>query len=599
MRGQARHGGMPRPVRTRATALPHLERRLLFLFFAAALLSLLLVAPARAVVPNADPVAGDWPVAVNDSVKVCPATDGEWAVWAQAREDVWIIYSARLEAVRKGADGAEEATPVVTLDSQPSGLQVSSGVLVYQVGEAPESSVWMVDLRDAGDPVCLADGGAAEPAISGVFVVWADFSHDPAGDIAGYCLETPDLGAAPVCADPGAQRRPAIGDGLVAWQDDRNGTWDVYGCYIDGEGAWPGDSAGKRLTPRCEVIGIQPSAEFPVGKAEGDQTDPAVWGGIVVWQDERSGNADIWAAWAADSVGTWRAPARCEPGEFKIETGPVCTAAGDQIDPTIAGPVVFWEDRADGAEQANIRGYDFTSRELVTACAADGAQTSPSAGGESIVWLDRRNGSGVADVYGTDLWSWKNDDNDDDQPPCTDEWTDEEIITLFLSVFDELGVFQDVCFSIDGGETYSDWQPLSDVVDLPLPETQGTYALSILFRDGSGNEFGPVTVVVHLDKQAPVAKALGTSVVHRGKRVWLRYKVRDNMSPTADVTIRIKNARGAVVRVLKTADVRTGSKLAKRFVCRLPRGKYRYLVSATDLAGNTQKRASVGRLIVR
>ena len=66
------------------------------------------------------------------------------------------------------------------------------------------------------------------------------------------------------------------------WEDHRNGEGaDIY--------AWD----------PCD------EEEFPVSAAEGDQTDPAVYGTVVLWADHRSGDWDIYGSDAGDLWIDW------------------------------------------------------------------------------------------------------------------------------------------------------------------------------------------------------------------------------------------------------------------------------------------------------
>jgi hypothetical protein len=81
-----------------------------------------------------------------------------------------------------------------------------------------------------------------------------------------------------ICTAPGHQTSPkvAVGDQnyLVVWQDDRDGTYDIYGARIDTD--------GNLLDPDG----------FPISAASGWENSPDVaWDGtnfLVVWSDDRS-----------------------------------------------------------------------------------------------------------------------------------------------------------------------------------------------------------------------------------------------------------------------------------------------------------------------
>jgi hypothetical protein len=70
-------------------------------------------------------------------------------------------------------------------------------------------------------------------------------------------------------------------------------------------------------------------------------------------------------------------------------------------------------------------------------------------------------------------------------------------------------------------------------------------------------------------------------------------------SPTATVTIRIHNARGVLVKKVVLAGVRVDQTLSYGFTCRLPKGRYRFSVAATDAAGNPAHTVAANTLVVR
>jgi hypothetical protein len=92
-----------------------------------------------------------------------------------------------------------------------------------------------------------------------------------------------------VSTKAGDQQLPAVvyspqkNEYLIVWQDDRNGTWDIY---------------GQRVAADDTLLG----AECPIAVTAGDQTAPAVAYDsqadeyLVVWQDDRAGenNDDIY-----------------------------------------------------------------------------------------------------------------------------------------------------------------------------------------------------------------------------------------------------------------------------------------------------------------
>jgi hypothetical protein len=141
----------------------------------------------------------------------------------------------------------------------------------------------------------------------------------------------------------------------------------------------------------------------------------------------------------------------------------------------------------------------------------------------------------------------------------------------------------------------------SDAVAAFGPRADGTWyfhlcALGPTFLRGEVSD-----ATVNIDTTAPVTRALAAASARSGARAKLKYQVDDARpgSPTATVTIKIKNARGKVVKTLKLGKRAVNTPLTARFTCTLAKGRYRFVVYATDQAGNAQARAGGNRLTVR
>ena len=71
-------------------------------------------------------------------------------------------------------------------------------------------------------------------------------------------------------------------------------------------------------------------------------------------------------------------------------------------------------------------------------------------------------------------------------------------------------------------------------------------------------------------------------------------------SPTATVTISIRNARGALAKkIVLTGGHGRPPAVDYAFTCWLPKGAYRFAVAATDAAGNAADGAAANTLVVR
>jgi len=124
----------------------------------------------------------------------------------------------------------------------------------------------------------------------------------------------------------------------------------------------------------------------------------------------------------------------------------------------------------------------------------------------------------------------------------------------------------------------------------------------ILFRsaDKAGNLASTQSGAVNIDTRKPRPYVNRAASVVRGHTATLRYYVGDPRpgSPSATAVIKIRTLAG---RSVKTIVVRgpVNSSLSAHFVCWLARGSYRFTVSATDAAGNTQAASASNRLTVR
>lgn len=124
-------------------------------------------------------------------------------------------------------------------------------------------------------------------------------------------------------------------------------------------------------------------AEFPVVTASGDQQNPAVYGSIIVWQDNRSGNWDIYGYDLS-----------------KNEEFVICDNPADQTDPDIYEQYVVWKDTRDDA--GNIYGYNLNTKSDITVTTAPAEQGNPAIhknGATVIVVFDDLRNPPTKDIY--------------------------------------------------------------------------------------------------------------------------------------------------------------------------------------------------------
>ena len=102
------------------------------------------------------------------------------------------------------------------------------------------------------------------------------------------------------------------------------------------------------------------------------------------------------------------------------------------------------------------------------------------------------------------------------------------------------------------------------------------------------------------DKTGPNTYAWGTSAKLRATAK-LRYRADDLQSMTATVTVKVKNARGKVVKTLACGKRQTGKQYTAylRLGSVFKRGTYKYLVYARDESKRAQIRLGWGKLVVK
>ncbi|MBE3031994.1 MAG: hypothetical protein IMZ74_02175 [Actinobacteria bacterium] len=92
------------------------------------------------------------------------------------------------------------------------------------------------------------------------------------------------------------------------------------------------------------------------------------------------------------------------------------------------------------------------------------------------------------------------------------------------------------------------------------------------------------------DTVGPRTFATRSATVRKGKSAALYYRVTDDVSASATVTIRVRTRSGALKKTLALGVKGTGPERHVHFTCRLARGSYRFTVDARDLAGNAAQR---------
>ena len=270
-------------------------------------------------------------------------------------------------------------------------------------------SAQQIDDLSQGNPVCTAANEQHFPDLvsddgGGVIIAWQDARNEDRDIFAqrvganGEILWVAD--GVQVCSLPSEQIWPIVvsdtdGGAIIVFGDGRNGNQDIYAQRIDGN--------GNQLWRREGI----PVCVHPAIKTDMRAISDKNGNTIIVWEDWRHGNQDIYA----QKISIGGRPMWNDNGV------PVYRGEGDQYDPFLTGDgeggaiVVWWDISTDDwdvfAQRLNNEGQAIWSETAVPVCTAVGHQSTPfvipdGADGAFIVWLDYRNDRSLlssADIY--------------------------------------------------------------------------------------------------------------------------------------------------------------------------------------------------------
>jgi beta propeller repeat protein len=296
-----------------------------------------------------------FPVAPFNSVQKTPDVDNGIVVWAEWVEGDWDVY---------GLDILDPAAELIFVDVYGGTDQTRPRIwydrVVYQDNSSGDWDIWLADIADplnpANYPVTDFFNDQTEPAIHGNTIVWQDELTPGTWDI--YAADITEPNNASIYAVDGFefdQTAPAVYRSTVVYQDDTFGDSDI----------WSADVWLKNAPQYRSVVSDDAAL---------NQTAPTVWGDMVVYEHETAGG-DI------DIYGRDMSILHSEP--FIIAGG-----AGLQRAPDISGHLVVWQDDRHG--NFDIYGYNLITRQefQITTDSAD--QTNPAISGSLVAWEDSR-----------------------------------------------------------------------------------------------------------------------------------------------------------------------------------------------------------------
>lgn len=180
-----------------------------------------------------------------------PAIEGDRAVWIKERGYAGQYYEPLIVDY-------DLATDTYTYMTATGGGASSSGESLYE---------------------------RANPDLGGGEVVYQQRIREP-GEQWDIYRAVPETQGSPLVTMPGDQVNPAVDGGIVVYQDNRSG-------HLDENGEWTGEWD-------LYLLDLNTGVEVPLCTEPGDQVNPRISGDVIVWQDNRDGDWDIYAA-ALDS----------------------------------------------------------------------------------------------------------------------------------------------------------------------------------------------------------------------------------------------------------------------------------------------------------
>ncbi|MBI4631102.1 MAG: hypothetical protein HY740_05185 [Chloroflexi bacterium] len=218
---------------------------------------------------------------------------------------------------------------------------------------------------------------------------------------------TPDSRVTPLpvivlAASPNDQREPAVDGSTVVWAEKINGRWQIirYDVLKRAKQQITNDNV-DHIHPavsgnivvwlendQVASFNLATNTKTILGKAK-QTAKPKVDGTFVVWLGESAKSDPLYAPIIL----------------YDLKTQKSETLAKNQFakSPALSGNVVVWEDWRDG--NGDIYGYDVSAKQEFAISKAAEDQTSPAIAANTVVWIDNRNTKslGEVDLYGYDL----------------------------------------------------------------------------------------------------------------------------------------------------------------------------------------------------
>jgi hypothetical protein len=140
------------------------------------------------------------------------------------------------------------------------------------------------------------------------------------------------------------------------------------------------------------------------------------------------------------------------------------------------------------------------------------------------------------------------------------------------------------------------------VIDAPVNHSNdGVNVISYRSVDNAANTEATKTATVRIDTAPPTPLVTSSVKVKKGKTGTIKFKVLDPLPNGKQATVTLKIIKGAakVMKTYKLGHQPVNKNLKYAFKASLPKGTYKIVAYATDLAGNPQTAIGVNTLTVK
>lgn len=203
----------------------------------------------------------EFPICTDAGDQTLPVISGDWVAWQDNRNGNWDIYAYNLttkETVRITSHERDQLHPAIsgstvvwedyrhgpgeiyTYDlASRTETQVSSGPADETFPAVSGATIVWSDLRDGQKDIYRYDptrgalritygaGEQSQAAVQNDLLVYTDYGNGPGDPNLSFVALASGAGGQ-LTADPNRQEEPAIGTKIVVWQDNRDGTFQIY-----------------------------------------------------------------------------------------------------------------------------------------------------------------------------------------------------------------------------------------------------------------------------------------------------------------------------------------------------------------------------------